>query len=173
MALRRDVGEPVGAYRIFLLLQGTRETDFDIIDEKVKKNDQIYKLTSSSTTCLLSDPPVHINLVGYCKLKDMLKHRLDTETALVLVSSVTINDRVCPTTIEASVEDIRKVSKDEVGALKLSMNAEWKTLLVQESLDEVTPQRRAKPVDDPSYWSEVRQAKMRRIQSEPKSPSHS
>ena len=123
-------------------------------------------MTSSNTTCLLSDPPVHINLVGYCNFKGILTYRLDKETALVLVSSVTIN---ADASIDATVEHVRKLSKDEVAALKLSMNAEWKSLLLQDSPEQATPQR-AYPVEDSSYWSGERAVKMRRLQSEPKSP---
>ena len=167
MALRRDGGEPVGAYRMFLLLKGTCETTADPIDATLPLDDQTFKVTSSSTTCLLSDPPVHINLVGYCNFRGMLAYRLDTETALVLVSSVTINGDA---SIDATVEHIRKLSRDEVAALKLSMNAEWKSLLVQDTRDQATPQK-THPVQDSEYWSGQRAAKMRRMQSEPKSPT--
>ena len=129
-------------------------------------DDQTFKVTSSSTTCLLSDPPVHINLVGYCNFKGMLTYRLDKETALVLVSYVTINGDA---SIDATVEHIQKLSKDEVAALKLSMNVEWKSLLLQNTQDQATPQK-TYPVKDSLYWSGQRAAKMRRMQSEPKSP---
>ena len=91
---------------------------------------------------------------------------MDKETALVLISSVTING---DKSIDATVEHMHKVSKDEAASLMLSMKAEWKSLLVADSLDQTTPHK-AYPVADSEYWSEQRAAKMRRMQSEPKSP---
>ncbi|MEY2988005.1 MAG: hypothetical protein RJB13_1526 [Pseudomonadota bacterium] len=169
MALRRDVGEPVGAYRLILLLKGTCDSTIDIIDETLPMNQQTFKVKSLGTTCLLSEVAVTVNLVGYCNFKGMLTYRLDKETALVLISSVTINGDA---SIDATVEHMHKISKDETASLMLSMNAEWKSLLVPDSPDQTTPQK-AYPVEDSSYWSGQRAVKMRRLESEPKSPVHS
>jgi CheY-specific phosphatase CheX len=156
------------AYRLILLLKGSCDSTIDIIDETLPMNQQTFKVKSLGTTCLLSEVAVNVNLVGYCNFKGMLAYRLDKETALVLISSVTINGDA---SIDATVEHMHKVSKDETASLMLSMNAEWKSLLVADSLDQTTPQK-AYPVADSSYWSGQRAAKMRRLQSEPKSPVH-
>ena len=89
MALKRDSGEPLGAFRVLLLVQSTQATDCDPIDEKLPMNQQTFRVTSDKVRCLLSASPVHINLVGYCDFKKMMMGRLGTEMALVLASAVT------------------------------------------------------------------------------------
>ena len=41
MALTRDIGEPVGAHRVLLLVRGTQETDVDCVDEKLPMVQQV------------------------------------------------------------------------------------------------------------------------------------
>ena len=184
LALRRDSGEPVGAFRVLLLVRGTTETDVDPIDDQLPMAQQAFKVTSPSACCLLSDGAFHINLVGYCSFKNMMAYRLDKETALVLVSAVATaapgsasaasdGARVAggPSAsgpLVATVEHIQKVSKDEVAALTLSMGAEWKSVLAEASAQGTSPGPLSSKESE--YWSVERAKKVRRVQSEPQSP---
>ena len=55
LAARRDNGLPVGAFRVLLLVQGTKETKCDTIDETLPIAEQVFKGTSTCVRCLLSD----------------------------------------------------------------------------------------------------------------------
>ena len=137
-------------------------------------------MSSTETLCLLADPTegakCKINLIGYCDFNKMLTYRLDKETALVLASAVecpapgiaSATDGPCRT---ATIEHVVKLSKDEVLALQKSMAAEWKAILTspQPGSSPAASPMSTKQVDS-SYWSEERQPKLRRLQSEPRSP---
>ena len=71
----------------------------------------------------------------------------------------------------ATTEHVVKVSKDEVLALQKSMAAEWQAILTstQPGSTPAASPMSTKQVDR-SYWSEERQPKLRRLQSEPQSP---
>ena len=62
----------------------------------------------------------------------MLAYRLDTETAVVLVSAVDGNVAGGPIGdgMVVTVEHMQKVSQDEACQLKVSMGAEWKSIAV-------------------------------------------
>ena len=49
---------------------------------------QHFKVESTLATCLLSETPARMNLVGYCDFGKMLAYRLDKEAALILASAV-------------------------------------------------------------------------------------
>ncbi len=66
LALRRDSCEPLGAFRVLLLIQGTQDTDMDTIDENLPTQQQTFKMTSNKTRCLLSDAETAVQLVAYC-----------------------------------------------------------------------------------------------------------
>ena len=183
LALRRDSGEPVGAFRVLLLVRGTTVTDVDPIDDQLPMAQQTFKVTSPSACCLLSDPAFHINLVGYCSFKNMMAHRLDKETALVLASAVAtaapgLASAASATALAggpsasgplvATVEHMQKVSKDEVAALTLSMGAEWKSILAEAGAQGTSPGPLSSKEEE--HWSAERAKKVRRVQSEPQSP---
>ena len=131
-------------------------------------DNQIFKVTSRSARCLLSDPAEPVTLAGYSDFKKIMQYRLDKEKALVLVSAVT------PTTPGSasgswvvSVEHMQKVSKDEAAALRTSMTAEWKSVLT--APDDLC-KREYQSASDPAYWTPESMTKVRRVQSEPSSP---
>ncbi len=179
MAARRDDDVLVGAHRLLLLVKGRTKTTLDPIDPAKPFDQQVFKV-SSQVDCLLSDTPVKVNLVGYCDFAKMLTYRLDTESALVLVSAV---ERAVPSTpgvagdpadsgLVCTVEHVTKLSKDELAGLTVSLAAEWKAILT--NLDAAAAVGTPPPASsaDPSspYWSEERQRKVRRVLSEPQSP---
>ena len=186
MAARRDTGAPLGAHRVLLLVQGTQETNCDPIDENQPMAEQTFKVTSRNARCVLSDPAAHVTLEGYSDFKKIMQYRLDTETALVLVSAVTfgapgsasagstmepsVDAAVAPDApCVVSVEHMQKLSKDDVTALVVSMAAEWKSVL---TAPQDLCKREFQSASDKAYWTPESVTKVRRVQSEPMSPGH-
>ena len=87
----------------------------------------------------------------------MLTYRLDTDVALVLVSSFTASpDSVS----EATVEWMVKVNRDQKQSLLESLSIEWKSILqVQAKVD----------VSAADYWEQPA-TKLRRLASEAATP---
>ena len=116
-------------------------------------------------------------MVGHCDFKKMLMYRLDTECALILVPAVDCGAPVSASAAgaagnarpTATIEHVRKLSKDEIAELTRSLAQEWKAVLTTPQVgDEVeaTPERHSKNPDT-KYWSEERLRKVRRMESEP------
>ena len=182
LALKRDAGEPLAAFRVLLLIQGTQDTDIDIIDDTRTMQEQTFKMISNNTRCLLSDTPTTVQLVAYCDFKKSLTYRLDRELALVLVSAV---ERHRPGSaslgasrsnsssaeapegkhITATVEHMEKISKDEKKALECAMTLEWKSVLTTIGEDAASPKRLSST--ELEYWTSPRVSKLRRMESEP------
>ena len=186
MAARRDTGAPLGAHRVLLLVQGTQETNCDPIDENLPMGEQTFKVTSHNARCLLSEPAARVTLEGYSDFKKIMQYRLDTETALVLVSAVTFGapgsasaGSIMESSVDAavapdapcvvSVEHMQKLSKDDVTALVVSMAAEWKSVL---TAPQDLCKREFQSASDKAYWTPESVTKVRRVQSEPMSPGH-
>ena len=87
LAAKRDIGPPLGAHAILLLVKGTEKTTVDALNKPERVEDGKFKLTSQGVRCLLSNPPVSLTLEGYTDFAGMLDYRLDTEPALVLASA--------------------------------------------------------------------------------------
>ena len=169
MALRKDNSEPVGAFRVLLLVRGTADANVDCIDDNLPTAQQSFKVTSPSACCLLNDHTIHINLVGYCNFDSMMAYRLDKETALVLASAVaTAAPGSANDPLVATVEHILTVSRNEGAALTINMGAEWKAVLSEAGAQANTPKLLSS--QEQGYWSVERAKKMRRMQSEPQSP---
>ena len=182
LALKRDAGEPLAAFRVLLLIQGTQDTDIDIIDDGTTPQEQTFKMISNNTRCLLSDTPTTVQLVAYCDFKKSLTYRLDREMALVLVSAV---ERHRPGSaslgasganssaakapegqyITATVEHMVKISKDEMKALECAMTLEWKSVLTTTGEHAASPKRLSST--ELEYWTSP-VSKLRRMESEPK-----
>ena len=94
----------------------------------------------------------------------MLTYRLDSETALVLVSA--ISDAASGGVKTATVEHMRKVSRDEKEALQCAMALEWKSVLTAVESDDALPEPLS--AREPEYWGQPA-SKLRRLQSEPRS----
>ena len=105
------------------------------MDPSAALQEQNFKVYSKSVQCQLTDKeaidgekPVSdslITLEGYCHFKDMLSFRLDTDAALVLVSSISFPDGDGEPI--AVVEHIRKVGPD-LEAMKASCAAEFQAM---------------------------------------------
>ena len=112
-----------------------------------------------------------MQLVAYCDFDTMLTYRLDLESALVLVSAVEVpaSDKASEDKcVTATVEHMVKVSRDDIRSLHLAMTLEWKSVL---SVTTEDPSGQ-KPVRSSAaaYW-DVPVAKLRRLASEPTSPT--
>ncbi len=185
MALTRDDEKLVGAHRVLLLVRGTSDAVCDPIADDKPVQEQIFKVTSKSVLCLPSDPPVHLDVVGYCDYKKMMTYRLDKEAALVLASAVASPSSGAVSgsansvaaegepTVRATftIEHLTRVSKDEAAALLDNMPCEWKAILTSSPDSATTPA--PKSANDDGYWSEERASKVRRMASEPQSPNPS
>jgi hypothetical protein len=164
LAAERDTGGPLQAHRVLLLVEGTDETKCDPIDG----DNQIFKVTSTDARCLLSDTAELVTLAGYSDFKKIMQYRLDKETALVLVSAVTrATLGSASETCVVSVEHMQKVSKDEAAALKISMTAEWRSVL---TVPEDLLKREFQSAKEPAYWTPESMTKVRRLLSDPLTP---
>ena len=163
LAVRSDVSEqPLAAHRVLLLVQGTKETDMEPLDEKKKMSEQTFKMQSTGVRCLLSDEEAHINLVGYCDFKKMLTYRLDQDVALVTVSAFSV--ALSGSASVATVEFMEKVNADERASLVKSLTLEWQSILQDQPTIED-----AVPATQSDYWEQPA-SKLRRLQSEAVSP---
>ena len=173
LAAQHDNGHAIGAYRVLLLVKGTKTTLCDPINEHLPAHQNTFKLTSSSVKCLLSEPSKEITLVGYCDFGHMTQYRLDDEMALVLASAVQFeslgsDSTESGTNCVVTVEHMQKLSDPNMRALALSMNLEWKSIMTPNYYE---TQKRSSC--EPVYWTPESAKKVRRLVSEPKSPAHS
>ena len=170
LSLRRDSDEPLGAFRVLLLVQGTEDTVCDPIDEKVPAQEQLYKVTSAKVKCLLSEGETFVTLQGYSDFKKIMAYRLDSETALVLASAISCSPSESGEACVVTVEHMQKVSEDQKVALVTSMGQEWKSVLTSDVRAGQVTESPAASSKTAEYWSEERARKLRRLQSEPQSP---
>ena len=184
LALKRDEAEPLGAFRVLLLVQGTQDTEMNIVDDQMPLQQQTFKMVSHKARCLLSDSPADVQLVAYCDFKKSLAYRLDREMALVLVSAVErhqpssascgasgakVSSQGAPAGdyITATVEHMEKISKDEKNSLQCAMILELQSVLTASSEKQSALKRESSSA--PEYWTQP-VSKLRRLQSEPVSP---
>ena len=183
LALKRDAGEPLGAFRVLLLVQGTQATELDTIDDTLPLQQQTFKMISRHARCLLSESPTSVQLIAYCDFKKSLTYRLDREMALVLVSAVERHGPGAASSdasgasaapgaapqcecLTATVEHMEKVSKDEKSTLERALTLEWKSVL---STEEPTDTPKRVSSSEQEYWTQSA-SKLRRLMSEPASP---
>ena len=102
MAVRRSDGQKIGAHRLLVMVDGTTESEV----KELKSDDKtVYFVESPSVKCALASPMTFSNmktvsLRGYCNMKTMLQYRLDEETAMALVSSISVKDGRVYLTVE-------------------------------------------------------------------------
>ena len=92
----------------------------------------------------------------------MLTYRLDKDVALVLVSAWSSLGTDRPV---ATIEHMQKVRESEKDSLLLALTVEWKAALT----DGIPKHTTISSPQQAEYWE--RPAKLRRIQSEAKSPT--
>ena len=165
LAVRSDLRGPLGAHRVLKLVQGAGRSELIALEGGKSMEEASYKVFSSKARCLLSASETYIDLVGYCDFNGMLQYRLGTDDALVLVSAVSASDPVSaggPGKV-ATIEHMQKVTAVAKKALLESLAAEWKSVLIDQRSEGVS-------ATEPGYWEQPA-SKLRRLQSEPVSPS--
>ena len=181
LALRRDgAAGPVGAHRVLLIVEGTEETETEIIAETKPTSEQTFKMVSENVRCLLSETETTMKLVAYCNMKRMTAYRLDEELALVVVSAVDRdgpgsaslsandgnNSSVGPgsASLTVTVEHMQKLTIDKNNFLVRHMSTEWKSVLTATVPSQSLKRVSAYAAD---YWT---QPKLKHLQSEPATP---
>ena len=154
----------LAVHRLVLLVYGTQQSKPDVVNEGSDMYTASYKITSENVQCLLSQESKQFMLVAYCNFNAMLSYRLDKDFALVFASMIDMT----PDSVTVTVESMRKVNKDEVDALKLSMEIEWRSVLLPRDAEnqqgfELQTSKEA------AYWSEPAM-KLRRMESEAHTP---
>ena len=119
----------------------------------------------------MSEPSTNATLVFYSDGKEMLQYRLDTEKALALISAMQTEapdsvSAVGGTNCVLTVERMKKISEKQAEALYSSMSLEWKSVLT--TIFAGTQKRSS---SDPPYWTPESAKKLRRLLSEPASPT--
>ena len=167
-----DASEPLSAFRVFLLVKGTEKTVMDSLDEK----NTAFKVISKNVSCLLSETPTTLQLRAYCDINNLLDYKLDRETALVLVSAVehdmpgsASSGAETQRGLIATVEDMQKIGESELETLKLSMNMEWKSVLISANETESSSTPKRVHSADSEYWTQSAR-KLSRLASEPTWP---
>jgi hypothetical protein len=155
LAVRSDKRPPLAVHRVLFLVQGTRKSQLDARGDAKRIEDQSYNVSSK-------------DLVGYCDYDGMLTYRLDQEAALVLVSAITLAGDA-PNSVSANessflatIEHMQKISADEKAALVKSLDTEWKSVLLDQPPEGLSPARQ-------EYWEQPA-SKLRRMESEAVSP---
>ena len=154
----------VPAHRVLLLVQGTSKSKVERVGAD---SDDAFCVSSLNAKCLLGEgQETQVDLKGYCNMETMLEFRINSEAAVVTVSSISWEgDRLV-----GSVEFVRKVEPHSLGECKHALTVEWKAALTNSgtgALDSYTSPARSE------YWEEGEPArKVRRVDSDPKSPMH-
>ena len=164
-----DTSEPLSAFRVFLLVKGTDKSTMVSLNEK----NTAYQVISNNVSCLLSETPTTLQLRAFCDINNLLDYKLDRETALVLVSAVehdmpgsASSGAETQRGLIATVEDMQKIGESELETLKLSMNMEWKSVLISANETESSSTPKRVHSADSEYWTQSAR-KLSRLSSEP------
>ena len=163
LAVKTQQDEPISAYRVLLLVQGTCESTLDVHGSADGQSleAQSFLVTSEKVRCLLSTSETYVDLRGYCDFKSMLTYRLDRDCALVLASAISNDGERSMLT----VEHMSKIGTDRdimVKSLTAECTAALGDPLAGENITLAAP-------DSQEYWEEPPR-KVRRIVSELASP---
>lgn len=155
LAVQGAGGKRTGAYRVLVLVQGTTKST---LTKVTAGTEEAFLVESSKVQCQLGGEELHANIRGYCKFEDMLQYRLDTEVALVSVSSCTPaseSELLCLT-----IDHMEKVSESQKLNYIEALRRE-----IEVTSSEVT----SSSAEQPAIVQPPR--KCRRIDREPTSPS--
>ena len=109
MALKRDAGGPLAAFRVLLLVQGTKVSHTESLDDTLPVGEQTFKMVSNNAGCLLSDSSIALKLMAYSDFKKTMTDRLDKEVAVVRASAVERIDGSGSASLNATVDQIEKL----------------------------------------------------------------
>jgi hypothetical protein len=158
MAVKSDSNMKLQAHRVVLVVTGTVKSKLNPIHKQPDSASACFFVESREVKCELSPEGGQVHLRGYCSFDDMLEYRLDTESSVVLVSSVDEDENGAKT---LTVESMQKVGKHELADVVQSMTVEWKAALTEGEfvLPDVEMQC------GPEYWCTSRRG-VKRVLSE-------
>jgi hypothetical protein len=162
LAVRSDRREPLGCRRVLILVQGTSGSTLDALGNGKSLQEESYKVFSPKVRCLLSSSEQYVDLVGYCDFNGMLQYRLDKDSALVLISAITIatpdSVNVGSSIFTATIDHMQKVTTDELSILRVALETEWQSVLLDGKVEGVF-------ATDDTYWEQPAK-KLKRLESE-------
>ena len=153
LAVVREDGQKIGAYRVLSLVQGNKPSKLAKFNNG---EGDAYLVESAQVKCLLSDTDTRADLRGYCNFDTMLQYRLDKEVALAFISASTGDS----TTI-FTIDHMAKVPPGELEAVQKALKNEAAIALASPEMPTKTINRTVSPSSG---------RKVRRITLEPSSP---
>ena len=119
LAVARSDGKQLGCYRAVCMVQGTRKSMCSRITG-VTDEQEAYRVESASATCLISGGAV--DLRGYCDIDQLFDFELDSEVAMLFVSSIRSSSGNRPV---VTIDFMEKVPPKDVDAVLSVITAEW------------------------------------------------
>jgi len=163
MAVKSDSDMKLQAHRIVMLVTGTTKSKLNPITKAPGSASDCFFVETFDVKCELSQTSEHVHLRGYCDFNNMLEYRLDSESAVIVVSAVDDEENGPK---KLTVESMQKVSKSELENVVKSMTVEWKAALTKGEFSQL-------PSEAPSsseYWNASNHG-VKRLLSEPATPA--
>jgi len=163
MSAASEAGLKMPARRLVMVVTGTEDSQLEPLPAKPGSASQAYFVESANVKCELSgsEHPT-VTLRGYCGLKERLRWRLDSESAVVIVSAVDGPRSPNSGPIVLTVESMQKVGAANLPEVVAAMTIEWQVA-------RGTPGHTVSPLPSKDYWSTLRQT-VKRMLSEPNTP---
>lgn len=157
LAVARSDGKKLGCFRALCLARGTQKSKCSKIDGTAGQQ-EAYRVESANATCLISGGAV--DLRGYCNIEGLLDFKLDTEVALLLVSSIRSSSGGNPV---VTLDFMEKVLTKDVDAV----------LSVIQTESEMALQAAIVEKRSSDFTSPGSARKCRRLTAEPSTPGRS
>ena len=168
MSAASDAGLKMPARRLVMVVTGTEESELNLLPAKPGSASQAFFVESVNVKCELSSSEHHaMTLRGYCGLKESLRWRLDSESAVVIVSAVDGPRSPNSGPLVLTVESMQKVGAANLSEVVAAMTIEWQVA-------RGAPGHTVSPLNfSPSkeYWSSSNpMCSVKRMLSEPGTP---
>jgi hypothetical protein len=157
LAVARSDGTNLGCFRALCLVRGTQKSQCSKIDGETGAA-EAFRVESANATCLISGGAV--DLRGYCNIDGLLEFKLDTEVALLFVSSMRSSSGGNPV---ATIDFMEKVLTKDVDAVLSVIKAESDM-----ALQATVVEKRSSDFTSPGSAR-----KCRRLTAEPSTPGRS
>ena len=155
--MARSDGKKLGCYRAVCMVQGTQKSKRSRITG-VTDEQEAYRVESASATCLISGGAV--DLRGYCDIDRLLDFKLDSEVALLFVSSIRSSSEDRPV---VTIDFMEKVLTKDVDAVLSVIKAEWDIAMQAEVVEKRSS----------DFASPQSARKCRKLTAEPSTPGKS
>jgi hypothetical protein len=165
MSAASDAGLKMPARRLVMVVTGTEDSQLNLLPAKPGSASQAFFVESVNVKCELSGPEhPAVTLRGYCGLKESLRWRLDSESAVVIVSAVDGPRSPNSGPIVLTVESMQKVGAANLPEVVAAMTIEWQVA-------RGTPGQAVSPLPSKEYWSTSNpMCSVKRMLSEPGTP---